>query len=109
MSGGAGRDTFVFLDAESGIGAMARDAIGGFNAGGERTTVGRIDLSAIDADLTAAGDQAFEFIGRAAFQANDPCTLRFSLANGNTIVAVNTDGDTQAELQLVLPRAIFIL
>lgn len=53
LIGGAGDDRFVFNDAKQ----MGTDFIVDFNNGD------KIDLRNIDADITAAGDQAFKFIG----------------------------------------------
>ena len=49
----------------------------------------RIDLSAVDADARAAGDQAFRFVGQDAFTAAGQ--VRFFKAGGDTVVEVNTD------------------
>jgi Ca2+-binding RTX toxin-like protein len=66
LSGGAGQDTFVFTGAslaalDTGVGAN-RDVIQDFSAD-------VIDLHQIDANVNAAGDQAFSFIGTNAFTA----------------------------------------
>ena len=59
----------------------------------------RIDLSAVDADAQAAGDQAFRFVGQAAFTAAGQ--VRFSKAAGDTVVEVNTDDATPgAEMRI---------
>ena len=60
MAGGGGNDSFYFRAmGESTAGAM--DHIMDFNSGDH------IDLSAIDASTTHAGNDAFAFIGEAAF------------------------------------------
>jgi Ca2+-binding RTX toxin-like protein len=61
LTGGAGADVFVFL-AASDSGAAEPDLITDFTSGSDR-----IDLSGIDTDALAAGDQAFVFVGGAAF------------------------------------------
>ncbi len=62
LYGGAGADVFdINQISDSRAGATTRDLIGDFGAGD------RIDLRTLDADRGAAGDQAFTFIGRAAF------------------------------------------
>ena len=55
--GGSGADMFVLKNADGNA-----DRIDDFVSGTDR-----IDLSMIDADLTASGDQAFTFIGSAGF------------------------------------------
>jgi len=63
MTGGADADIFRFLAiSDSAVGGN-RDLITDFR----RTQGDRIDLSAIDANANLAGDQAFVFIGGAAF------------------------------------------
>ena len=49
----------------------------------------RIDLSAVDADAQAPGDQAFRFVGQAVFTAAGQ--VRFFKTGGDTVVEVNTD------------------
>ena len=64
LSGGAGLDFFVFNDAaETGLTEGTADVITDFNiAEGDR-----INLGLVDADAYADGNQAFTFIGMAAF------------------------------------------
>jgi serralysin len=54
--GGAGSDTFYFTTTD------ATDMIADFQSGSDK-----IDLTAVDANASAAGDQAFTFIGSANF------------------------------------------
>ncbi len=56
MAGGAGFDTFIYTLASDSTGA-AMDVIFGFETGGDK-----IRLSAIDADTTMAGNQAFHMV-----------------------------------------------
>ena len=65
MTGGDGADVFVFrATGESGVGATRRDIITDFQSG-----LDKIDLSAIDANIGAIGNNAFVWIGSAAFSA----------------------------------------
>ena len=48
-----------------------------------------IDLSRIDADVYAAGNQAFTFIGTAAFSGT-PGEVRYYQAGGNTYLQMRT-------------------
>jgi Ca2+-binding RTX toxin-like protein len=60
LTGGGGADRFVYAlttTAESGVTAGTRDVITDFTVG-----VDRIDLSAIDANVNAGGDQAFTLV-----------------------------------------------
>jgi Ca2+-binding RTX toxin-like protein len=92
MSGGLGNDTFVFKALnESGIGVGNNDLITdfqGINDGG----LDRIDLSAIDANGGVGGNQAFAFIGTAAFSAAGQ--LRYVQVGGDTFIQANTNGNT---------------
>lgn len=65
LAGNAGADDFIYTAiGQSTVAAAGRDTITAFVSGADR-----IDLSAIDADAGLAGNQAFTFIGAAAFSA----------------------------------------
>ena len=91
LVGGAGADRFRFLAAaDSAVGA-GRDVIQGFTpAEGDR-----IDLAAIDANAALAGDQAFSFLGTAAFT-GAPGQLRYSVAGADVILQGTIAGTTPA-------------
>ena len=75
-----------------------RDGIQDFNAGD------LIDLSRIDADDLSAGDQAFTFIGSAAF-GNTAGELRYeniSLGGPIWLVQGDTDGNGVSDFEVVL-------
>jgi VCBS repeat-containing protein len=91
LNGGTGNDRFVYLDVRD-----RGDTISGWETGD------RIDLSAIDAN-PVAGDQGFAFGGTTA-TANG---VWYAQIAGNTVVYVDTDGDTNtAELWLTLNGTI---
>src|SRR5262249_24504228 len=92
MTGGTGNDTFVYSAFnESGIGAGNSDVITDFE--GDGSAVGDIvDLSALDANAVVTGNQAFTFIGTAAFRAAGQ--LRYSQVGGETIIQANTNANT---------------
>jgi Ca2+-binding RTX toxin-like protein len=78
LSGGAGADQFYFLTvAEAGNGAL-RDVIGDF-----QVRVDDIDLSFIDAKTAVAGNQAFAFIGAAAFTGTGQVRYVGGVLSGN--------------------------
>ena len=101
LTGGGGADYFVFRTiGEIGRAFGHRDIITDFRHGTDH-----IDLSAIDADLVAPGDQAFGFIGRHAFTGavGDLHVVRF---NGNTLIEGDINGDRHADFRLELSGAV---
>ena len=98
LVGGTGRDTYLFKNTfDSGPGAEARDVIA-FLGGSDV-----IDLSGIDAQPGAAGDQAFTWIGAGAFTGAGQLRVQ-SDPSGSTLVQANVDGDLAADFE-VLVRA----
>jgi serralysin len=87
LIGGLGSDTFVYRDAGDSTNASRDQIIDFSTAHGDK-----IDLQLIDADLTTAGDQAFVFIGQAAFT-NVAGQLRYS----SNILEGDTNGDGVAD------------
>jgi Ca2+-binding RTX toxin-like protein len=86
MSGGSGADTFVWeATNETGLTAATADRILDF----DRAEGDRISLALVDADVYAAGNQAFAFIGTAAFSGT-PGELRYYHAGGNTYFEMQT-------------------
>jgi serralysin len=76
MNGGGGRDVFDFNRVvDTGHTLATADVISGFVHGGDR-----IDLSTLDANASVTGNQAFTFIGAAAFSGNATGQLRFESA-----------------------------
>jgi Ca2+-binding RTX toxin-like protein len=93
LTGGTGNDRFVFnLVSDTALGT-ARDVITDFTAGDQ------VDLRGIDANVALANDQAFTFIGAAAFSTtNATGQLRFA---GGVLYGSN-DADAQAEFEIAL-------
>jgi len=98
MNGGTGADVFRFetlADTRTGTNA---DVIGDFAVG-----VDRIDVSAIDPNATLAGDQAYVFIGTAAYsKVAGQAEIRFFQSGGITIVAFDNDGNGTADMTIQL-------
>jgi Ca2+-binding RTX toxin-like protein len=103
MSGGSGDDVFRFVSVSEMTSASGRDVIADFQINDGAGYDDLIDLSKLDADLTRAGNQAFDFIGRDSFVANSPGELRYTYNSaGDTVIVGNIDNDTSAEFQIVL-------
>lgn len=97
LTGGAEADTFAFRTlADSSSGIAKRDVILDFQAGSDR-----IDLSAIQAVLGAPTDQAFSFIGSAAFSGTAG-ELHAIKSGASTIIEGDTDGNGRADFQIAL-------
>jgi len=99
MIGGGGFDTFDFnFVGESVPGALSRDLIADF-AGNGVFAGDVIDVSTIDANNLLFGNQAFTFIGAAAFTAAGQ--LRYS----GGVLQGNTDADLSSEFEVALAGA----
>ncbi len=99
MSGAAGADSFVFTTmADMATTGAAADIITDFTRGADK-----IVLTDIDASTLIAGNNAFTFVGTAAFStlaSGEVRFARFDLAgttNDYTLVYLDTDRDTAAE------------
>ena len=90
LTGNGGADDFVFDDGDSGVGAGDRDVITDFVTGTD------------DLDLSSFGN--LDFIGQDTFDAPDQ--VRFIHSGGNTIVRINTVGNTGAEMEIELSGVI---
>jgi Ca2+-binding RTX toxin-like protein len=96
LVGGAGADTFVVRqESIHTSGAIEVDTVNDLSAGqGDR-----LDLSAIDADSTTAGDQAFHLVGGFSHHAGE-MTLGFF--GGTTILQLDVDGDGRADYRMTI-------
>ena len=96
-SGGLGADTFRFAGADfAGATLALADVIADFNeAEGDR-----IDLSAIDA-LSGIGDEAFRFLGKAAFSGAGG-ELRTTVFDGYFVLEGDTNADGKADFAIRL-------
>jgi Ca2+-binding RTX toxin-like protein len=95
LTGGYEGDIFQINDGDSGLGVGA-DRITDFVQ-----IVERIDLRGIDADTGTAGDQAFSFIGTAAFS-GIAGELRYEFDGTDTWLQGDVDGDAAADFEVVL-------
>ncbi|MDB5441591.1 MAG: hypothetical protein JWM33_4018, partial [Caulobacteraceae bacterium] len=92
MTGGAGADIFVFNAMNQFSATATLDLIVDFHtAEGDK-----IDLSGLDADSGASGDQAFHLLGTRAFtgHAGD---LRYDISHGTATVYGDVNGDGVAD------------
>lgn len=108
LFGGSGADTFIFEDVSDSIVAV-RDMINDFS----RAEGDKIDLSAIDASVTAPGNQAFTFIGTDQFS-KTAGELRYSKQDDTYVYGdLNGDGNIDFSIRfdgsLDLRSADFIL
>jgi Ca2+-binding RTX toxin-like protein len=85
LTGGGDADRFVYAAIDQSVAGSNRDVITDFS----QSQHDLIDLSAIDA-ISNGTDNAFEFIGTAAFSASGQ--VRYLVSNGQTIIQVNQDG-----------------
>jgi Ca2+-binding RTX toxin-like protein len=100
LVGGAGADRFIFDDGDTGARDRDADTIVDFDR--DRGDV--LDLSRIDADEALQGDQAFNFIGNAAFS-GVAGELHYEVRNSSVYVEADTDGDALADLSIWLFEA----
>ncbi len=102
LTGGLGNDAFVLAStSDTGKTSSGADTIVDF------TTGDHIDLSAIDAQVSASGygasgNQAFHFIGTNNFHNHTGAELRYAVSGGNTYVYGEVNGDTTADFCIKL-------
>jgi serralysin len=101
MFGGAGTDVFKFNSTLDSNGTT-RDTIGSFEF-----DLDRIDVSAIDANLTLAGNQAFRWSDATTGTPPKGYLNAVSGPNGQTWILGNTDNDATPELQIAVSDGTF--
>jgi hypothetical protein len=94
LSGGGGNDVFLYRSVAESTSA-GRDGIQDFNLGDI------LDLSRIDANTGAAGDQAFSWIGSDAFH-NVAGELRATVSGTIWTVQGDVNGDGVADIEFVV-------
>jgi VCBS repeat-containing protein len=96
LTGGAGADAFVYTDVSEST-AAATDTIADFH----QAEADYIDLSAIDANTLLIGDQAFAFVGTAAFS-HTAGELRYQVSGATATLQADINGDGLADLVIKL-------
>jgi len=94
LIGGFGADRFVYV-------SLGDFATGEIVADFSRAEGDRIDFSALDANANALGDQAFSFIGAAAFT-GVAGQLRSATTSGDSTLMGDVNGDGVADFSLLL-------
>ncbi len=101
LTGGTGPDQFIYSNlSDSTVDASGRDTILDFARGQDR-----INLSLIDANTKVSGDQAFTFIGGAAYS-NKAGELRYGISGGQTVISGDVNGDGVTDFKIVLSGSI---
>lgn len=95
LMGGSGADIFRILTSDDSASGGLRDRVDDFATG-----IDILDVSALDA-VAGGGDDAFAFIGLAAFS-GIAGQMRQRQASGQTIVEGDTDGDGAADFAIAL-------
>jgi Ca2+-binding RTX toxin-like protein len=92
LTGGGGADSFGWnATSDTGVTIATADLITDFNpAQGDK-----IDLSNVDANILVSGNQAFTFIGQAAF--TGPGQINFVQVGGETIIQMQIGQDPDVE------------
>ncbi|QNT69179.1 beta strand repeat-containing protein [Defluviicoccus vanus] len=104
LTGGAGADSFVFRALTDFPASPARDTITAFDGIGA-TAGDVIDLSAIDANSSVAGDQAFAFIGTSAFVVGQAGGLHAIVSGTDTLIQGEITGDGIADFEFLVKGA----
>lgn len=95
LFGGSGSDIFMISAGESGVGSLA-DCIADFSVG-----IDKLDLSSVDANGLLDDDQAFAYVGSAAFSGS-AAELRYQIEDSDVRLQGDTDGDGAADFEIVL-------
>lgn len=102
LNGGAGSDTFSFRSiSDSTLSSAGRDTIYDFSS------QDKIDLAGIDANQKVSGDQAFTYIGKAAFHGKAG-ELRFEKQASDTYIYGDVNGDKKTDFAVHLDDAVDI-
>ncbi|MDO6965771.1 calcium-binding protein [Rhizobium alvei] len=97
LYGGAGADTFQFRIAHLSASNAAADVVADF----KKWQGDSIDLHFIDADTTAKGNQAFDYIGNKAFS-GEAGELRLAKTDEGSYLKGDVNGDGKADFSIFL-------
>jgi serralysin len=100
LYGGTGKDTFLFKSIAETTNS-ARDVIFDF----KQSEADKISLRAIDANTKTSADDAFTFIGTAAFH-KKAGELHYVKSNGDTLIQGDVNGDGKADFTIVLDTLV---
>jgi Ca2+-binding RTX toxin-like protein len=99
LTGGPGADTFSYAKlSDSGVTVATRDVITDFS----QIAGDKIDLSAIDANTTTLGMQAFTFLGTNVKFDGHPGELRAYWTAGGQIIEGDVNGDIKPDFSIAL-------
>jgi Ca2+-binding RTX toxin-like protein/peptidoglycan/xylan/chitin deacetylase (PgdA/CDA1 family) len=103
LTGGSGGDRFIYTAMEDFGTLAARDVITDFQSGQDR-----LDLSAIDANTTASGNQAFSFLATQGANFTAAGQLRYvhDAASNKTFVEGNVDAGLTADFRIELDNLV---
>ncbi len=105
LIGGSGADQFIFTKvSDSTATTSGRDMILDF----ARTLGDKINLSAIDANTSTAGNQAFTFIGTHGFS-DKAGELRYGIVGDLTFISGDVIGDGTSDFRIGLDRSIALI
>ena len=98
LIGGSGADVFLYTAlTDLGLTTSSTDTLTDFS----HASLDLIDLSQLDADTTQLGNQAFSFIGTAAFTSYAG-ELRYAVNGSNTALYGDVDGNGVADFAILL-------
>ena len=96
--GGGAADQFIFSSTADFAPSPFVDAIGDFST----AQADKISLKLIDPDAVTAGDQAFSFVGTAAFTTDARFQVRYVLQGSDALVQIDLNHDTTADATILL-------
>ncbi len=105
LTGGPGNDVFIFRSiGDSGVGRGRRDIIADFVKGQDI-----IDLSLIDANTSARGDQAFAFVSSPTSSiVKNSITWNYERSDNVTIIRGDVSGNRRADFEIELAGMVLL-
>ena len=98
LIGGSGADVFLYTAlTDLGLTTSSTDTLTDFS----HAALDLVDLSQLDADTTQLGNQAFSYIGAAAFT-HYAGELRYAVSGSNTALYGDVDGNGVADFAILL-------